>query len=197
MAIIYNEPFNQTNMKKAFILMAFLGLLAMPACKKEESEPNNNNTPGTPVPNPPSTLQDNTFKVLLPDGTEQVIEMTEVWINNDNGAYAYIGRFSGGAAGMYDRVAIGFNSPPQNGVYGIMNGNSADLPDGKAQHNTTFDGINYLTNTDDSVSVTISTVAGKRKVTFENLPMHPGGTVIGGGTPLPEGSKISGNMVEP
>jgi hypothetical protein len=177
--------------------MTFLGLVAMTGCKKEESESGGNNTPSTPTPNPPTTVQNNTFKITKPDGTELAVTMTSVSIFTDNGTFTFVGLFNVGAQSGYDRVAVGFRTPPANGEYSIMNGTSVSLPEGKAQHNTTYDGINYVTNTDNNATVTISTVSVKKKVSFTNLPLNQGGTAVAGGTLLPEGCKITGVMVEP
>ena len=176
-------------MKKALVFISVFTLLAV-SCKKDNTNNNGNN-------NNPTGLSNNSCKISKPGASDQLITLTNVSINTDNGVFNFIGRFSVGAASTYDRVAVGFKSTPSDGEYPVMNGNSVDLTVGKAQHNTTFDGINYITSTTDNATVTVSTVNGKKKVVFENLPLNQGGTVVGGGTTLPSGSKITGVMIEP
>lgn len=174
-------------MKKILIGMVACTML-LASCKKDD----NNRTTN------PKGLSDNSFKIIKPDGSEQTVSITNLSMNTTN-EFTFIGRFSVGSASTYDRVAIGFSSTPADGDCDVItpaNGQTTNLPAGKAQHNTTFAGINYITDTGNGV-VKVSTVNGKKKVTFENLALTKIGAVVAGGTELPVGSTITGVMVQP
>jgi len=179
----------QNAMMKNFLLGIVVCTLLLGSCKKDSGSTKSN----------PKGLSDNSFKIIKPDGSEQTVTITNVSMITNN-EFSYIARFSVGAASTYDRVAVGFSSMPADGEYPVIaapNGHTSELPAGKAQQNTTFDGVNYFTTTASSGVVTISTVNGKKKVTFENLELSKIGTVAAGGSDLPVGSKITGVIVQP
>lgn len=185
---------------KKILLGAIACIFLLASCKKDDKANPSNNNGGNNNSNT-AGVADNSFKIIKPDGGENTVSFTDAYsqaFTDNGGYYAFIGRFSVGAASTYDRLAIGFKSLPADGEYPVVSppdGQVANLPEGKASMNITYDGINYVTGTDDGITVKVSTNNGKKKVSVEKAPVHQGGTAVGGGTALPDGCKITGIII--
>lgn len=190
-------------MRKILYLVIALATVIV-ACKKEDNKvepqtpPGNNNNNNNNNNNDNLPIANNSFIVHKPDGTSEPIPFTLVEVNESE-AYAFVARFNVGAQSQYDRVAISFKTRPEDGTYPLVfpqDGKPKNLNPGEAHHNTIYDGKNYVTK-DGSHQVVVTTeINGKKKLSFQNLPMLYWGTVVNGGTQLPEGSTISGVIIE-
>ncbi len=107
-------------------------------------------------------LSSNTCKIIKPDGSEIPLSYTNSSAAAESGYY----RFS-----MWNnlgsQVNANFKTAPEDGEYPVYYGLPTQLPAGNAILSIVYDGNGYEAITADDVKVT--TINGKKKVTFENI----------------------------
>jgi hypothetical protein len=182
-------------MRKLVLGFIFCSLL-LASCKKEDLKADNGNAGGNP-----DGLADNTFKTIQPDGKETLYTINKVtvgdnWNANRIGNEYSIRGTQVTPATDSPTLSVYFSAEnPADGQYLPHSDYSIYVtPEGQATISFSKGTFHYYPAPENTAKINLTTVNGKRKITFQNLQIFA--STYGSGR-LPNGTKITGVIVEP